>query len=124
MESFRKGRPVKFGSNHYVPSLKVKRAEKAALRRLPPVLRSRITPLLEIVEWKAEKTFEGHLETAFKNLAESLKGYPRCFVDVREIEPVGSEAAAEVFNRAAAAGIAFGCGSSSSTTQGACASGM
>ena len=98
---------MKFGSNHYVPILKVKRAEKAALRQLPPVLRSRITPLLEIVEWKTKKTFEGHLETAFKNLAESLKGYPRCFVDVREIEPVGSEAAAEVFNRAAAAGIAF-----------------
>lgn len=96
-----------FGPNHYVPILKVKRAEKAAIGQLPPVLRLRITPLLEIVEWRQEKTLEGHLETAFKNLAESLKGYPRCFLDVREIEPAGAQAAAAVFKRAAAAGMAF-----------------
>ena len=95
-----------FGPEHYVPTLKVKRAEKAALRQLPPVLRSRITPLLEIVERK-EKAIEEHLETAFKNLAESLKGYPRCFLDVREIEPDGPAAAAAVFARASAAGIDF-----------------
>ena len=98
-----------FGPNHYVPILKVKRAEKAALRQLQPVLRSRITPLLEIVEWneKKEKTFEEHLDTAFRHLVESVKGYPRCFLDVKEIDPAGAQAAAAVFNRAAAAGITF-----------------
>ena len=101
--------PVTFGPNHYVPILKVKRAEKAALRQLQPVLRSRITPLLEIVEWneKKEKTLEEHLDTAFRHLAESVKGYPRCCLDVKEIDPAGAQAAAAVFNRAAAAGITF-----------------
>lgn len=96
-----------FGPDHYVPTLKVKRAEKAALVRLAPALRPRITPLLEIIERKKEKTFETHLDRAFSNLAESAKGYPRCFLDAREIEPDGPEAAAAVFGRAAAAGIAF-----------------
>ena len=96
-----------FGPDHYIPILKVKRAEKAALGQLSPVLRPRIVPLLEIVERKTEKTFEGHLETAFRNLADSVKGYPRCFLDVREIEPDGVAAAVAVFARAAAAGIAF-----------------
>ena len=96
-----------FGPDHYVPILKVKRAEKAALGQIAPVLRPRITPLLEIIERTKEKTFEGHIETAFSNLAESAKGYPRCFLDAREIEPDGPEAATAVFTRAAAAGIAF-----------------
>ena len=95
-----------FGPDHYVPILKVKRAEKTALGYLAPALRSRITPLLEIVERK-DKTIEGHLETAFNNLSESAKGYPRCFLDAREIEPDGPRAATQVFGRAAAAGIAF-----------------
>jgi len=97
---------VTFGPNHYVPILKVKRAEKAALGQLSPVLRPRITPLLEIVERK-EKTFEEHVEKAFRRLADNVKGYPRCFLDVREIEPDGATAAAAVFARAAAAGIDF-----------------
>ena len=95
-----------FGPDHYVPILKVKRAEKAALRQLSPVLRPRIIPLLEIVE-RREKKIEGHLETALRNLAESVKGYPRCFLDVREIEPDRAAAAVAAFGRAAAAGIAF-----------------
>ena len=52
VEYYREGPFVKFGSNPYVPILKVKRAEKVALGQLPPILRSRITPLLEIVERK------------------------------------------------------------------------
>ena len=87
-----------FGPDPYVPILKVKRAEKAALGQLSPVLRPRITPLLEIVERK-EKQIEEHLETAFKNLAENVKGYPRCFLDARESEPDGPAAAVAVFGR-------------------------
>jgi len=41
-----------FGSDHYVPVVKVKRGEKLALRILATRLRSQITPLLEIVECK------------------------------------------------------------------------
>ena len=40
---------MNFGPDHYVPVLKAKRGEKAALLRLAPVLQSRIIPLLEIV---------------------------------------------------------------------------
>ena len=96
-----------FGPNHYVPILKTKRAEKAALRQLPLALRPRVTPLFEIGERTAEKAFEDHLKTAFKGLADSVIGYSRCFLDAREIEPVGSGAAAAAFSRAAAAGITF-----------------
>ena len=95
-----------FGPDHYVPILKVKRAEKAALEHIALALRPRITPLLEIVERKKE-TFEGHMKTAFRKLAESVREYPRCFLDVREISPDGPQAASQVFGRAAAAGIAF-----------------
>ena len=63
--------------------------------------------MLEIVERKKEKTIEGHLDRAFSNLAESAKGYPRFFLDAREIAPDGPQAAAQVFRRAAAAGIVF-----------------
>lgn len=96
-----------FGPHHYVPILKVKRGEKAALGRISANLRSRITPLLEIVERKPEKVLAAHLETAFKDLAESVSAYPRCFLDVREIEPDGPQAAVEVFDRAANAGMVF-----------------
>ena len=96
-----------FGPNHYVPILKVKRGEKAALGRVATVLRPRITPVLEIVERTPDKVLEQHLTTAFKNLADSLYGYPRCFLDVREIAPDGSAAAAAAFERAVHAGIAF-----------------
>ena len=96
-----------FGPNHYVPTLKVKRGEKAALGRVAPVVRPRITPLLEIVERQTDKTPDEHLKTAFESLAENVKGYPRCFLDAREIAADGPAAAAAVFARAAGAGIAF-----------------
>lgn len=95
-----------FGPDHYVPILKVKRAEKAALGHIALALRPRITPLLEIVE-REKETFEGHMKTAFRKLAESVRGYPRCFLDAREIAPDGPQAAAQVFKQAAAAGIVF-----------------
>ena len=99
-----------FGPSHYVPVLKVKRGEKGALQRINPVLRPRIGPLLEIVEWRRSDTkpsLSRHLDTAFRDLAKSLHGYPRCFLDARELAPHGQVAAQAVFSRAAGAGIPF-----------------
>ena len=96
-----------FGSNHYVPILKLKRGEKAALGRVAPNRRSRITPLLQVVERTPDKAVEAHIETAFKDLAANAALYPRCFIDVQEIAADGPVAAAAVFDRASAAGIIF-----------------
>jgi hypothetical protein len=98
-----------FGSDHYVPVLKVKRGEKTALQLVAPALRSRITPLLEIVEWRRDKkpTLSAHLDTSFKGLSESLGSYPECFLDVRELAPHGRAGAEEVFGRAVGLGIPF-----------------
>lgn len=98
-----------FGPHHYVPVLKVKRAEKAALQSIAPEIQHRLTPLLEIVERKPDKspTIAAHLDTAFKSLAESVAPYSRCFIDTRELESEGEAAALAVFDRATAAGIAF-----------------
>ena len=96
------------GPHDYVPVLKVKRGEKEALRAIDYGYRSRITPLLEIVErTDPAKSISRHLDTAFSRLAESLDGYPRCFLDAREIASGGAVTAQEVFDRAAAASIAF-----------------
>ena len=99
---------MSFGPNHYVPVLKVKRGEKASLKALEP-FHSRITPLMEIVERKESisPTVGDHLNTSFKNLAESLQLYPMCFLDLREIAPDGASAAATAFQRAKDEGIAF-----------------
>ena len=99
-----------FGPSHYVPVLKVKRGEKKALELVALDLRAHITPLLEIVEWQKSKekpTLSSHLDTAFKGLAKSLRLYPRCFLDARELAPEGPSAAEQVFTRAAGAGIPF-----------------
>jgi hypothetical protein len=96
-----------FGVHHYVPVLKIKRGEKVALRQIFGSLRTRIIPLLEIVERKPEKSLPTHLDAAFKDLAESIKPYSRCFLDAREIAPDGPAAAIEVFHRASSADIVF-----------------
>jgi len=98
-----------FGPNHYVPVLKVKRGEKKALCSVLSPLRSRMTPLLEIVERKPDKAaiVSAHLDTAFKELASSVAGYSRCFLDAREVAADGPAAAAEVFQRASAAGMVY-----------------
>lgn len=72
--------------------------------------RPHITPLLEIVEWQwsdRKPTLSSHLDTAFKDLANSLKRYPRCFLDARELATHGDAAAKEVFRRAVRDGIPF-----------------
>jgi len=100
---------VNFDSSHYVPVLKVKRAEKHALKKIAPSLRSRITPLLELVERNPDKasTIGHHLDTAFKDLAPATSSYRRCLLDARELEPDGPSAVEDVFNRAARAGMKF-----------------
>lgn len=97
------------GSDHYVPVLKVKRGEKKALQSIEPSLQQRITPLLEIVERKPDSasTVSAHLDKTFRDLADSLRLYPRCFLDARELVADGPSAALEVFHRAASAGIVF-----------------
>lgn len=99
--------PSDFERGHYVPVLKVKRAEKTALKLLPASARTRITPLLEIVERKPEAPLTKHLELAFRSLSDSLKGIPRCFLDAQEIESDGPDGAAAVFSRASADAIPF-----------------
>jgi hypothetical protein len=96
-----------FDARHYVPILKVKRGEKSALGLLPPSVRSRVTPFLEIVERKREKNLGEHLQTAFKGLSEAVDGFDRCFIDTREIAPDGPAGAEAVFQWAADAGINF-----------------
>ncbi len=100
---------MSFGPNHYVPVLKVKQNEKRALRLVAESLKERITPLLEIVERKHDKTptLKKHLDTAFDDLAECVAGYARCFLDTREIAAEGASAAARVFERADADGVSF-----------------
>ena len=96
-----------FDARHYVPVLKVKRGEKRALELLPPSVRSRVTPFLEIVERKREKNLEEHLQTAFKGLTEAVDGFDRCFIDTREIAPDGPAGAKAVFQWASSTGINF-----------------
>ena len=100
---------MSFPSDHYVPVLKVKRGEKAALSALAPSVAARITPLLEIVERKANKVpaLNKHLDTAFKDLANSVSRFTRCFLDARELHGDEPTAAADAFLRAATDGIAF-----------------
>lgn len=101
-----------FGPYHYVPILKVKRGEKAALADINSSLRQHITPLLEIVELGKdkngkEKKVDDHLATSFQMLASSLWGYDRCLLDLRELADQGRDAANQAFERAAADSISF-----------------
>ncbi len=100
---------MRFGPDQYVPVLKVKRGEKKALQLIAASFRPHITPLLEIVERKEGKavTVGAHLKTAFKDLADSVSGYTRCFLDPREIAHDGASAAAMVYRRAVTEGIVF-----------------
>jgi hypothetical protein len=98
-----------FGPDHYVPVLKIKQGEKKALQQVSAQIRSRMTPLLEVVERNAatSPTVAKHLDTAFKDLKNAVAGFPRYLLDCREIAPDGPGAATEVFSRAAKLGIPF-----------------
>ena len=95
-----------FSSGHYVPVLKVKRAEKSALAGISFSLRQHILPLLEIVK-RTDESVDKHLNTSFAGLAASLVGYHRCMLDARELAPDGTPGAKAAFDRAIAHGIAF-----------------
>lgn len=92
-------------SRSYVPVLKVKRGEKRALSLLPMSLRSRVVPILDVVENPSGKPLIKHIDTAFERLPSSLRGYPRCFIDAREIEDDDPRATEIVLKRAQAEGM-------------------
>ena len=96
-----------FNQRSYVPVLKLKRGEKQALAEIVPALRQWVVPLLEVVARTQAPTVDKHLTTSFRDLAFSLQGYPRCLLDVGEIENDGPEAAEAAFRRASDAGILF-----------------
>ena len=96
-----------FGPHHYVPILKCKRAEKTALQALTPVVRGRLTPLMEIVEVKPGKTIAGHLNTAFHSMNAAFAGGAQFFLDAREVSTASAAAARQVFDRAAGLALAF-----------------
>jgi len=96
-----------FAPHHYVPILKVKQGEKAALGSVADVFVPQITPLLEIVERTDGKPIDKHIETAFKGLHNAANRYPRCFIDTAAIAPDGPSAARAVFSRAKEAGMLF-----------------
>ncbi len=98
---------MKFGPNHYVPVLKIKRGEKKALEMLAPAIVRYVTPLLEIVEHKPEKQIAKHLDTAFKGMAPAVAPFGRYFLDTREIATDGAAVASEAFRRALALGHPF-----------------
>ena len=92
---------------YYMPVLKAKRAEKVALTKVASALRPRILPLVEVVARRPEKSVDGHLDTAFADLPETLQPYGRCLLDAGEIAADGASAAEAVFDRATQAGLKF-----------------
>lgn len=93
----------------YVPVLKNKRGERAALRALAAPVRARILPLLEFVEWRTNERerWQVYVERSFRDLAATVSDYARCWFDTRELSPHGEAATEDIFERAAAEGIAF-----------------
>lgn len=98
---------MKFGPKNYVPVLKIKRAEKAALGVIGQAAPGAVTPLLEVVERKADTELSDHLDTAFERLAQSVANAACSFLDARELESDGDMAAEAVFARADAENIDY-----------------
>lgn len=100
---------MSFDETHYVPVLKLKGAEKAALPLLSESVRARITPLFEVVERDKEKkaTPADHINTAFKNFKPAVEHLRRYFLDCREVAHDGAEIVEDVFRRAADLGTPF-----------------
>ena len=98
---------MNFGQDHYVPVLKIKRAEKGALADIGAIYPGGLTPLLEVVVRKADKSLPDHIDTAFDKLAQSVAKLAPCFLDTRELTPDGEAASLAVFRRARVEGIDF-----------------
>lgn len=56
---------------------------------------------------RKEETLSAHLNNSFEKLAESVRSYPRCFIDTRELATDGQAGASDVFRRAKHAEITF-----------------
>lgn len=98
---------MRFGNDHYVPVLKLKRGEKQALATLPAAIAPSVTPLFEVVELKPEDTLDPHLKRSFAKLPEAMAGCAPYFLDVRELEPAGAAGARRAFAKATQAGVPF-----------------
>lgn len=98
---------MNFGPNRYVPVLKIKRGEKAALDDLGTKHPGDFTPLLEVVSRKPDKTLAAHLDTSFDKLAKSVAKLTPCFLDTRELAVDGESASYDAFKRACVEGIQF-----------------
>jgi hypothetical protein len=104
---------MKLDHGHYVPVLKLKDAEKGALRALKPEIRGAVIPLFEVVERKEDAntdvkpSIEKHLDKAFKKLGESVSYCPKYFLDTREVESDGRALIETVFRRASELGRPF-----------------
>ena len=104
---------MNFGPRHYVPVLKLKRAEKAALGFLAETITTHVTPLLEIVEMPKDtpsgksKALDRHLTNAFRRLKESVLPLKRYFLDAREIAAVGAVGAERAIEEAVQLGVPF-----------------
>lgn len=83
-------------AQRYVPVLKIKAGEKAALAQLRRELSARITPLLEIVAMKDEQ-LEKHLAKTFNNMQEATNAVESFFLDAREIAAAGEAGARRAF---------------------------
>ncbi|MDQ3366483.1 MAG: beta family protein [Myxococcota bacterium] len=103
---------MSFGSDHYVPVLKLKRAEAKAMALLDASVRAALTPLFEVVELggdddddddanDAQDTLGQHIERAAGYLTEVVeKGkVKQCFLECRSISSGGSAAVRALFER-------------------------
>lgn len=90
---------MNFGLDHYVPALKLKTAEKAALKALKPEVRNRITPLLQMIELVEGVTLKERLASAFDGLPAAVAGLARFFIDPMELtDGIDREPAAAAAN--------------------------
>lgn len=81
-----------FGPSHYVPVIKWKRGEQSALKDLSPLVRSRLTPLIELVQipidldtGEQSKTLEEHASPAVDRLLEVWGTDDPFFLDCGDI---------------------------------------
>lgn len=106
-----------FGIDHYVPILKWKRGEQKALKETTATAKSRITPLLEIVEVPCDldddtptKTVEDHVEPAVEKIPGAWGVKRRFFLDPWLVSgnTTGGKTGAEcAFDKAASLNLKF-----------------
>ena len=97
-----------FGHQHYVPVMRIKAAERKALRTLDAALRSRTSPLLEC----PPRVLHGcdtraKLERRLDHVVDDIAGWSRrsVFIDFSMLQSAAADALDVMARRAAAAGI-------------------